>query len=206
MAEAAPIDARPLRADAARNRERILETAEAVLATQGLSTPIDDIAREAGVGIGTVYRHFPTKEALFEAVVVNRVQRLIDEAEALADADDPGEAFFAMLEYWVVRGTAHKALVEGLADSGFDVKAATAGAKQQLHRAMALLLERAQAAGDVRTDVDIDDVMALIAGACHASVYAGLDADAQARTVAVLSDGLRPTPARKRATRSRRQA
>ncbi|HWL86935.1 MAG TPA: helix-turn-helix domain-containing protein, partial [Polyangiaceae bacterium] len=88
---------RPLRADALRNRQRVLEVAQAVFATEGLAVPIDEIARRAGLGVGTLYRHFPTKEALFEAIVVSRVQHSIDDARALADAADPGAAFFDFL-------------------------------------------------------------------------------------------------------------
>ena len=72
--------ARPLRADAARNRARVLEVAYETFAAEGLSVPIDEIARRAGVGAGTVYRHFPTKEDLFRAVVESRLRRVIDPA------------------------------------------------------------------------------------------------------------------------------
>jgi AcrR family transcriptional regulator len=188
--------ARPLRADAARNRKRILDAAERVLASQGLSAPIDDIARAAGVGIGTIYRHFPTKEALYEAIVVNRVQRLLDEAHSRADWADPGAAFYGFLTHWVDHSTEHKALVEGLMQSGIDLKAATAEIKQQLHVATEVLLVRAQQAGAVRDDVGIDDVMSLTAGACHAVVYAAFDPDLRRRTIAIMCDGLRPTDRR----------
>jgi AcrR family transcriptional regulator len=202
-------ETRPLRADAARNRARILEAAETVLATEGLSAPIDEIAQAADVGIGTVYRHFPTKEALFDAIVVNRVQRLVDEAEARADDPDPGNAFFETFSLWVEHGTKHKALVEALADDGFDVVAATAEIKQHLRLAVDVLLVRAQGVGAVRDDVRIDDVMSLLAGACYASAYAGYDPDSRARAVAIMSDGLRPSeralPTLTRAAGSRRK-
>jgi AcrR family transcriptional regulator len=185
--------ARPLRADAARNRTRILEAAESVLASQGLSAPIDDIARAAGVGVGTIYRHFPTQEALYEAIVVNRVQRLVDDAYARADSNDPGTAFFGFLLHWVEHSTKHKDLVDGLALSGVDVKAATGDVKQRLRDAMEVLLVRAQQAHEVRDDVRIDDLMSVVAGACHATAYAGFDPDLRRRTVAILCDGLRPT-------------
>ncbi len=188
-------DPRPLRADARRNRARILDAAETVLAAQGLAAPIDDVAREAGVGIGTVYRHFPTKEALFEAVVVNRVQRLVEDAEALGDADDPGEAFFAFLARWAEHSATSKALSDGLADTGVDVKAATSDVKQQLWRAVQHLLTRAQRAGAVRTDVRIDDLQSLLAGVCLAAAYND-DPNLRARTVAVVCDGLRPSDRR----------
>jgi AcrR family transcriptional regulator len=204
------VEARPLRADAARNRLRILEAAEAVLASQGLAAPIDDIARAAGVGIGTIYRHFPTQEALYEAIVVNRVQRLVDEAQARAGAPDPGATFYGFLSYWVEDSMQHKALVEGLSLSGVDVKAATAEIKQRLGDAVEALLVRAQKAGEVRDDVRIDDVMMLISGACHATAYSGFDPDARRRAVAIMCDGLRPTdrrlPSRARTAGRRRGA
>src|ERR1700730_19159475 len=88
---------RPLRADAARNRESVLRAAGEAFAEPGYGVPLDEIAARAGVGPGTVYRHFPTKEALFEAVVTARVQDLVADARARADAADPGDAFFGFL-------------------------------------------------------------------------------------------------------------
>ena len=93
---------RPLRADAARNRARVLEVAYDTFATEGLSVPIDEIARRAGVGAGTVYRHFPAKEDLFRAVVEDRIQRIIDEGRSLLDAEEPGEALFAFMRSMVL--------------------------------------------------------------------------------------------------------
>jgi AcrR family transcriptional regulator len=87
--DSAPVKPRPLRADARRNRERILGAATAAFAADGLSVPLDEIARRAGVGPGTLYRHFPAKEALWEAVLHDRLERLADEAEALYRATDP---------------------------------------------------------------------------------------------------------------------
>jgi AcrR family transcriptional regulator len=83
-----PSAAKPLRADARRNQARVLETAEAVFAAKGTAASTEEIARQAGVGIGTVFRHFPTKEALLEAVFVGRLRRLADEVDALAAAKD----------------------------------------------------------------------------------------------------------------------
>src|SRR6266545_3604820 len=86
--ERAPrLSTKPPRADAVRNRQRVLEAAKEAFAAEGLAVPLDEIARRAGVGAGTVYRHFPTKEALFEAVILDRVRKLVDYAESLADAD-----------------------------------------------------------------------------------------------------------------------
>src|SRR5215831_4010426 len=81
---------RPLRADAARNREKVLNAAREAFAESGYSVPLDEIAARAGVGPGTVYRHFPAKEALFQAVVTARIEDLTDDAQARADDADPG--------------------------------------------------------------------------------------------------------------------
>ncbi|WP_156670863.1 helix-turn-helix domain-containing protein, partial [Mycobacterium sp. E136] len=88
---------RPLRADALRNRARVLEVAYDAFATDGLSVPIDEIARRAGVGAGTVYRHFPTKVDLYRAVVENRIDSLVAEGRALTEGVPPGEALFVLL-------------------------------------------------------------------------------------------------------------
>src|SRR5215467_9547609 len=89
--------ARKLRADAARNRTRVLEVAYDTFAAEGLSVPIDEIARRAGVGAGTVYRHFPTKDSLFQAIVLTRHERMTAQARQLASARDPGAAFLDFL-------------------------------------------------------------------------------------------------------------
>ena len=75
----------------------MLEAAEEVFASEGLAVPIDEVARRAGVGVGTVYRHFPTKEALFEAIVVARLEALVERAEELCTSDDPGAAMFTFI-------------------------------------------------------------------------------------------------------------
>src|SRR3954466_7832785 len=93
---------RPLRADAARNRARVLEVAYETFAADGLSVPIDEIARRAGVGAGTVYRHFPTKGDLFAAVVESRLQHTTPAGRPLLDEPGPGEALFAFLRSMVL--------------------------------------------------------------------------------------------------------
>src|ERR1700722_8679746 len=90
---------RPLRADARRNRERVLEAARAAFGAEGSDVSLDEIARRAGVGPGTVYRHFATKEALFEAVIFDRIGELVEEARALSDDPDPGRAFSSFAEH-----------------------------------------------------------------------------------------------------------
>jgi AcrR family transcriptional regulator len=184
--------ARPLRADARRNRARILEAAEAVFAAKGVAASTEEVARRAGVGIGTVFRHFPTKEALLEAVVDGHLRRLADEAGALAAADDPGAALAAFFGRAMERSPAKLALVDALAAAGVEVgRRAGSPAGRELHRALAALLARAQRAGAVRDDVGVGDLVALLAGVSRAAEHAGWDRAAQARILAVVLDGLR---------------
>ncbi|WP_437815451.1 TetR/AcrR family transcriptional regulator [Sorangium sp. So ce1078] len=178
---------RPLRADARRNRARILEVASEVFASEGLAVPIDEIARRAGVGAGTVYRHFPTKESLFEAIVLDRVERLIDEARSLAAADDPGAAFFRFFSSAVEAGLANRGLGDALAAAGFDREAVV---DRTLLGAIGKLLRRAQRAGAVRGDVDAADVKALMLG-CLAMERCQGEGNAPRRLLAIVCDGLR---------------
>lgn len=182
---------RPLRADARRNRARVLEMAQEVFASEGLSVPIDEIARRAGVGVGTVYRHFPTKEALFEAVILSRFERLVEEARSLADAGEAGEAFFGFLSRMIEEGMAKKDLVDALGGAGRDFRAVTSAVAQDLRLAMDLLLTRAQESGAVRDDVGIADLMALVAGTSLAIRHYPGDPHLPGRMVAILCDGLR---------------
>src|SRR3954462_12072948 len=97
MATEPTTDERPLRADARRNRERILDAARCACAEHGASVQMDDVARGAGVGVGTVYRHFPTKEALIDALVAEKYRLAIENAHAALEIDDPWESFADML-------------------------------------------------------------------------------------------------------------
>ena len=183
--------AKPMRADAQRNRARILEAAERVFALQGATVPIDDVAREAGVGVGTIYRHFPTKEDLYQAVVISRVESLVEQARALADADDAATAFFDFLRSYTASAGMNRALHDSLADAGIDVRAATASLKDTLYRALNVLLEHAQADGAVRDDIGIEDLKVALSGTCLGIGYANADAATRDRTVEILFDGLR---------------
>jgi AcrR family transcriptional regulator len=182
---------RPLRADAERNRQRVLEVAQAVFAAEGLAVPIDEIARRAGLGIGTVYRHFATKEALYGAILVDRMQALVEDVRASTEAKDPGEAFFGIVGRLIDGGVMKKYFVDALAGSGFDVARAIGGLKSELHGALELLLKRAQRAKAVRRDVDIREVMALAMGASAAIERLGVDARGRERLHAIVCDGLR---------------
>ncbi len=188
---------RPLRADAERNREHVLKVAQEVFAAEGLAVPIDEIARRAGLGVGTLYRHFPTKEALFLAIVVDRMERLVAEARALAGAPDPGEAFFGFLSRIVHESPAKKDFIQALSGSREDLGRTLAGIKASYRDALAVLLERAQGSGAVRRDVGVVEVYALLTGTLASLEQLGRDAaPARKRLLAVVCDGLRPRAAR----------
>lgn len=182
---------RRLRADARRNRQRVLDAAESAFASEGISVPIDEIARRAGVGAGTIYRHFPTKEALLQAIMLGRLERMTAQARSLGGAQDPGAAFFGYLATLVEEGMAKRDLVEALAVGGFDVRQATAAVGQEFREAVAELMVRAQRARAVRDDVGIADLMALLRGISLATRDAS-EADVTRRLVGIVSDGLRP--------------
>ena len=184
-----------MRADAERNRQRVLEVAQQVFAKEGLVVPIDEIARRAGLGVGTLSRHFPTKEALFEAIVVGRMQQLVEFARAGAESDDPGAAFFGFLARMVDEGAAKKDFLTALAGTGVDLQR-IAAIKQQMKRAVAVLLERAQEQGAVRTDIGAVDVLTLVMGAVGAADRHGAGPPERKRLLAVILDGLRHGPRR----------
>jgi AcrR family transcriptional regulator len=182
--------ARALRADAQRNRARVLAVAAEVFAAEGLSVPVHEIARRAGVGTGTVSRHFPTKEELFAAILLDRMERLTAQADDVAGRLDAGAAFFTFFGILVREGAAHRGLAEALAGAGYDIESAGVGAGFDVSGRLAAMLVRAQAAGAVRGDVTYPDVKALMAG-CHSRVADGADDVALDRLIAVIGDGLR---------------
>ncbi len=182
--------ARPLRADAQRNRARILEAAEVVFAAEGIEVPVDTIAEKAGVGVGTLYRHFPTKEKLCEAILMDRLSDLTLDAQALADAPDPATAFFGFLGHVVEQGAAKRDLLVAVAGAGLEFEQAAAHVKDGLREAIGVLLRRAQAAGAVRPDVTAVTVMSLVGATCQAASHA--DASPAGDLLGIVCDGLRP--------------
>ncbi|MGO4612536.1 TetR/AcrR family transcriptional regulator [Nocardia sp. 2YAB30] len=152
---------RPLRADARRNREQILAAARAGFSSAGSGISLDEIARRAGVGAGTVHRHFPTKESLFEAVLVDHLRQLIDDATRALQSDDVEPAFFEFLLGMVGQAKTKQDLAEALARAEIAMSAQTRQVAAELRTVFADLLHRAQQAGAVRTDVDVDEVQAV---------------------------------------------
>ena len=185
-----PTGERPLRADALRNRGRILEAAEVVFASEGIEAPVDVIAEKAGVGVGTLYRHFPTKEKLCEAILIDRLRDLTEDARAQADAPDPVAAFFGFLEHFVALGASKRDLIAAVMGAGLDFEEAAADVKEELRDAVGVLMHRAQEVGAVRADVTPAAVVSLIGATCQA---AGHTDDAPAiDLLAIVCDGLRP--------------
>jgi len=180
---------RPMRADALRNRTRILEAAEVVFAAEGIEVPVDLIAEKAGVGVGTLYRHFPTKEKLCEAILLDRLRGLTEDARALADAPDPAAAFFGFLQHFVELGASKRDLIAAVMGAGLDFEEAAAPVKEDLRQAVGVLLQRAQEVGAVRADVSPTAVVSLVGATCHAAGHA--DEAPAFDLLSIVCDGLR---------------
>lgn len=184
---------RELRADARRNRDRVLRTAQRLFAADGLGVSLDEIARRAGVGPGTVHRHFPTKESLYLAVATAQLEQLVTEAKTLGESDDP-DAVFVLLSRMMASGAENVAVKSALVAAEFDLRSAAPEVAADLTGQVSNLLDRAHAAGAVREDVTADDLMALVAGTFAAIRHAGAEADAahSAHLARIVLDGLRP--------------
>ncbi|MEU6415642.1 TetR/AcrR family transcriptional regulator [Microbispora sp. NPDC046933] len=184
---------RSLRSDAQRNRLRILEAAEVVFAMKGPSASTEEIAQRAGVGIGTLFRHFPTKKALLQAILKELAVRIATETEELVRSGEPASAFYEFFSRMVGQATKQKTVVGLLAEAGIAVSVAKP--VNALRDAVEALLAGAQRAGKVRQDVGVAEVLALLTGVCQASMHADWSEELQDRTLAVVFDGLRPNPA-----------
>jgi AcrR family transcriptional regulator len=160
--------ARPLRADAARNRDRVLKTAYETFASEGIAVPLDEIARRAGVGAGTVYRHFPTKDDLFRAVIEDRMGQIVVDGRELLNEPDLSEALFDFLRKLVLKwGAEDRGLVDALAGAGVGWGSAGPDAEAEFMALLGDLLQAAQQAGTVRPDVTVAEVKTLMIG-CQA--------------------------------------
>lgn len=180
---------RPLRADAARNRERVLAVAYETFAAEGLSVPIDEIARRAGVGAGTIYRHFPTKDELYRAVVEDRLRHVVHDGHLLLESGEPGTAIFTFLRSLVLQwGAADRGLAEAMAGVGVDIGQVAPGSEEAFRAVLGELLRAAQLAGTVRRDLGVREVKALLVGCQAMQAY---DSESAGRVTDVVLDGLR---------------
>ena len=183
---------RPLRADAQRNRARMLEAARTVLQRDGLSAQMDAIAAEAGLGVGTLYRHFPTREALIDVLIAERVEQLLASASS---ASDNGDAW-AAVEDLVWRFAAFEAEDRGMADILADYRSRAIDASDAPVAAfmehLSAAIARAQAANLMRSDVSAIDVLTAVCGIGNMVRPASAsDPEQWRRLISVLLDGLR---------------
>jgi AcrR family transcriptional regulator len=187
---AAGPNGRPQRADARRNRKRVLGAARKCFAQDGLEAQIDDIARAAGLGVGTVYRHFPTKEGLIEALAADRFDRLAEKAHEALEASDPWEGFCEFMRYSAEIQAGDRALTEVMGSRPEMMEAAASAAG--LFEPMAKLVRRAQRSGAMRRDAHPEDVPALVCalGRVTNPAARGPRMDWE-RLVAIMLDGLR---------------
>jgi AcrR family transcriptional regulator len=178
------------RADAVRNRELVLEAARAVFSAGGPDASLEAVARTAGVGIGTLYRHFPTREALFEAVYRREVQQLADLAEQLKKEALPVDALRQWMRSNVKFVATKKGMSAALALAAYKNSKLFSYSFDQLNRAIGALLDRAIAAGEIRDDVSSEDLLRALVGMCYTHDQPGWQTRVL-RLVDVFIDGLR---------------
>jgi AcrR family transcriptional regulator len=182
--------ARAQRADACRNRDRLLEVASAAFADRGIDASLESIAKQACVGIGTLYRHYPTRDALIEAVYRHNVELLCDGADELRATLPPDEA----LAQWMQRFVAYVATKKGLVQYLKSVIAADSdlfqSSQARVQETVASLVEEAAVAGHIRPEVDGMDLLRALSGVCMMSDHAG-GPEHGARVATLLMDGLR---------------
>jgi AcrR family transcriptional regulator len=181
------------RADAARNYERVLEAAKTVFSTGGPEASLEAVARQAGVGIGTLYRHFPTREALYEAVYRREVEQLAELAEELRTAKAPTEALRQWLRSNVDFVATKKGMSKALALAAHGPSELTAYSFARLTKAIGALLDRAVEAGELRPGISPEDLLRALVGMCLIQDQPGWQASVH-RLLDVIVDGLRRQP------------
>ncbi|WP_232668666.1 TetR/AcrR family transcriptional regulator [Pseudonocardia sp. TRM90224] len=184
--------ARPMRADARRNYEQLLAVAREAFAQHGVDASLDDIARHAGVGSGTLYRHFPNRTALLEAVFEDRVGELIARGEALATEEPPFEALAAWMRLMAEHLSSYRGIGAALLNDDGTKGVVVTGCHHAMAETAQLLLERAQEAGTVLPDVTPKDLLGLTNGVALASEKYGADRSTQAdRLLGYVVEGIR---------------
>jgi AcrR family transcriptional regulator len=189
---------RPLRADARRNREKIMASAAELFARLGTEAQMDQIAEHCGLGLGTLYRHFPTKEALLAAIVSRRFADLADLARAAEQIEDPGEAFETLLRGYLESAEGDAAFQFALLSAGRDRPAGPAGQqagpaeKDEFRAVISRIIDRAIAAGAVRADLTAADFPLIVCGIMSTMYFkpGGAEADWR-RHLALVLDGVR---------------
>ncbi len=200
-----PEPGRKPRADAQRNRERILEVAKEVFTRDGAAASLDDIARRTGIGPGTLYRHFPTRDALIEAVYRSEVEKLAAAEKRFAASLAPLEALRAWMLLFIDH-VAAKTLIIPLMDTvaGGSTRLIE-GSRSLIHTAFVASVRRAIASGDLRADTDPNDFVRALVGVFHTTAVPGWEQSAR-RLVDILIGGSLATPKSKRGpARTRRK-
>ncbi|HVV24596.1 MAG TPA: helix-turn-helix domain-containing protein [Pseudonocardiaceae bacterium] len=181
-----------MRSDAQRNRGRILQAAHEVFTEGGPHASTEEVARRAGVAIGTVFRHFPTKADLLKALMKQLLRQITDDAADLATRGDPTTALFQFFTQLMERTTADRTAVSLLADEGLEVS--TTDSLAPLSDVVQHLLTGGQEAGAIRADVRLDEVMALLDSVCQGALRAGWDTGLRERTLTIIFRGLAAQP------------
>ncbi|MFE7135381.1 TetR/AcrR family transcriptional regulator [Streptomyces sp. NPDC057638] len=187
--------ARPMRADARRNHERLLTEARAVFAQQGTAASLEEIARRSGVGIGTLYRHFPNRHAMMNAVFQEAKSALLDHSRALAHAERPCVALIEWLRALITHASEYRGLSRELMSASGDASSALSQCCVPLYEAGERLLARAREVGAVRHDVSIGDLMRLTNAIALAAEETPDDPGLPDRLLDLTLCGLRPAPA-----------
>ena len=193
VSDMAYTEPRPLRADARRNRDAILKAAKKVLARYGPDAQMDDIARKAKVGVGTVYRHFPTKEALIGALMVERLEQIATFVEAGLEHEDPFEGFVESLWRGAELGAEDRA-ISALFGERVSQMTEIHSCQVRLNEAAAELIRRAQATGALRPDVTVEDVPVFMCGVMQAMHQVDRDPNAWRRHLQLIVDGMKAGP------------
>lgn len=183
--------ARPMRADARRNYERLLAEARTAFTERGTDTSLEDVARRAGVGIGTLYRHFPNRTALMGAVFQGEVDALLSRARELGDAPQPCTALVEWLRAIITHASTYRGLSRALMAAPADESSGLARCSRPMREAGEVLLTRAQRSGAVRPDVDIRDLMQLTNGIALAAEESPDDPELADRLLTLTLTGLK---------------
>jgi AcrR family transcriptional regulator len=182
--------ARKPRADSARNRQSLIDAAKAGFAEAGLNVSLEEIARRAGVGIGTLYRHFPTREAVVEAVYRRAVEQLAEAAPQLLETSPAAEALHKWMHLFVDYIATKRLIAPSLGAAAGRTSPLHATSAELITRAITMLVKRAVASGDVRKDIDPSDLLRALVGVSYGNPEAGWQASAR-RLIDILMDGLR---------------
>jgi AcrR family transcriptional regulator len=190
--EKAAAPARKPRADSARNRQLLIDAAKAGFSAVGLDVSLEEIARRAGVGIGTLYRHFPTREAVVEAVYRREVEHLAEAVPQLLQTSPAGEALHKWMHLFVDYIATKRIIAPSLAAAAARTPALHKTSLELITGAVSTLVKRAVASGDVRKDIDPSDLLRAMVGVSYGNPDAGWEASAR-RLIDILMDGLRRT-------------